>query len=172
MLAGAVAERLAGDLFISEDPIGFAAGPNFYAYAGNSPATFTDPFGLITSGRGEADKATSDFFWQFLGGVRDFLRQKDRLTWVTENQNLSEADKYFHCMANCEASRRGPGRLAAAEIISEAREWSDATFKGDTPAQCNADRAANKRGREGDPNLPCSTVCWNKATRYITPWFR
>ncbi len=32
--------------FVSEDPIGFAAGPNFYAYAANSPTNFTDPFGL------------------------------------------------------------------------------------------------------------------------------
>jgi len=32
--------------FISEDPIGFNGGMDVYAYAGNSPATLTDPFGL------------------------------------------------------------------------------------------------------------------------------
>ncbi|MGH7471588.1 MAG: RHS repeat domain-containing protein, partial [Longimicrobiales bacterium] len=32
--------------FLQEDPIGFAGGLNLYAYAGNDPATFTDPFGL------------------------------------------------------------------------------------------------------------------------------
>jgi RHS repeat-associated protein len=33
--------------FISEDPIGFAgSGPNFYAYAGNSPMNLVDPLGL------------------------------------------------------------------------------------------------------------------------------
>ena len=32
--------------FIQEDPIGFFGGPNLYGYAGNNPATFTDPFGL------------------------------------------------------------------------------------------------------------------------------
>jgi RHS repeat-associated protein len=31
--------------FISEDPIGLAGGINLYAYAGNSPTGFTDPFG-------------------------------------------------------------------------------------------------------------------------------
>ncbi len=47
MLAGAVAERLAGDLFISEDPIGFSSGDvNFHAYVGNDPVSFADPFGL------------------------------------------------------------------------------------------------------------------------------
>jgi RHS repeat-associated protein len=32
--------------FISEDPIGLAGGINLYTYAGNSPATLLDPFGL------------------------------------------------------------------------------------------------------------------------------
>ena len=31
--------------FISEDPIGFRGGANLYAYADNSPITFTDPYG-------------------------------------------------------------------------------------------------------------------------------
>jgi RHS repeat-associated protein len=32
--------------FISEDPIGLAAGPNFYAYVSNQPTMLRDPFGL------------------------------------------------------------------------------------------------------------------------------
>ncbi len=32
--------------FVSEDPLGFAAGINFYVYAENSPLQFKDPFGL------------------------------------------------------------------------------------------------------------------------------
>ena len=31
--------------FISEDPIGFEGGINFYAYVGNNPLTYNDPFG-------------------------------------------------------------------------------------------------------------------------------
>jgi RHS repeat-associated protein len=32
--------------FISEDPIGFGGGLNFYSYAHNAPTNFSDPFGL------------------------------------------------------------------------------------------------------------------------------
>lgn len=32
--------------FISEDPIGFAGGPNFYGYVLGNPVSFSDPFGL------------------------------------------------------------------------------------------------------------------------------
>ncbi|MBI4502416.1 MAG: RHS repeat-associated core domain-containing protein [Gemmatimonadetes bacterium] len=32
--------------FLTEDPIGIAGGVNLYQYAGNNPATYTDPFGL------------------------------------------------------------------------------------------------------------------------------
>ncbi|HKN77131.1 MAG TPA: RHS repeat-associated core domain-containing protein [Candidatus Acidoferrum sp.] len=33
---------------LSEDPLGFDGGSNFYSYTGNSPVNFDDPFGLYT----------------------------------------------------------------------------------------------------------------------------
>lgn len=33
--------------FISEDPIGFGGGTNLYAFVGNSPLNFADPYGLL-----------------------------------------------------------------------------------------------------------------------------
>jgi len=39
--------------FTQEDPIGIAGGANLYAYSGNNPVTFTDPFGLCTDKDGK-----------------------------------------------------------------------------------------------------------------------
>jgi uncharacterized protein RhaS with RHS repeats len=36
--------------FLSQDPNGLAGGVNLYAYAGNNPASFSDPFGLCKKG--------------------------------------------------------------------------------------------------------------------------
>ncbi|MFQ5656704.1 MAG: RHS repeat-associated core domain-containing protein [Candidatus Methylomirabilales bacterium] len=43
--------------FISEDPVGFLGGGNFYAYVGNNPCTFVDPLGLGPCGIGRFTKA-------------------------------------------------------------------------------------------------------------------
>ncbi len=42
--------------FISEDPIGFAGGINVYAYVGNSPTNWTDPFGLRPGDKYPSDR--------------------------------------------------------------------------------------------------------------------
>jgi RHS repeat-associated protein len=36
--------------FVSEDPIGMAAGTNFYAYVGGDPITYNDPLGTFPGG--------------------------------------------------------------------------------------------------------------------------
>ena len=38
--------------FLQTDPIGYAAGNNLYAYVGNDPLNFTDPFGLCDNPQG------------------------------------------------------------------------------------------------------------------------
>lgn len=47
--------------FINEDPIGFAGGANFYAYAGSSPTNFIDPSGLLQGDNGKLQPKPWDF---------------------------------------------------------------------------------------------------------------
>lgn len=48
--------------FISEDPIKFEAGPNFYTYVDNNPTNYTDPTGLEAGSEGQ-------WQWRAGGGV-------------------------------------------------------------------------------------------------------
>lgn len=75
--------------------------------------------------------------------------------------NTINADKYFHCKANCEATRRGPSGEAAACLISDTREWTDQYFKGDLASASRADQAANAVGRSEalSSTQSCSAVC-------------
>lgn len=55
--------------FLSEDPIGFAAGdPNLYRFVGNSPLNFTDPSGLTQAGN-PLDALSSSLAGGFSGGI-------------------------------------------------------------------------------------------------------
>ena len=128
-------------------------GPNLYSYVANSPLKFTDPLGLqcwaLTQPRTEsqeaADLAAQDFF--------DSYRQMKEANW-------KNSDKYFHCMANCRAASRGAIGVKTSEEISDAREWFDQNVKGDPPAACAADQAANLHGRNaGSAKQDCKTAC-------------
>ncbi len=76
--------------------------------------------------------------------------------------NTIGGDKYFHCKANCESASRGLGGEIESQLLSETRELFDEYIKGDSPAQCNADRQANNHGRQGgsgNSNANCNQVC-------------
>jgi hypothetical protein len=76
--------------------------------------------------------------------------------------NTIDADKYFHCMANCEASQRGAIGRATARAISDVRELTDVIRKGDSFDDVAADQRANRTGREGganNPDQPCTNTC-------------
>jgi uncharacterized protein RhaS with RHS repeats len=159
--------------FTSEDPIGFRGGDvNLYGYVWNNPIRFADPWGTqARSDRnwypGEKNPKTGEPYgsgdgppnrgsWSAVGALGDFIGNYNDM----RTANTIGADKFFHCMANCEASRRGFLGYLTAGVISEAREWFDQYVKGDPDVACNQDRFANQVGQAGGwGSQPCSQVC-------------
>jgi RHS repeat-associated protein len=134
----------------AKDPIGFAGGDvDLYGYVLADPVNKVDPFGLF-------DWVSPITYWSdALGGTGDFIANYQDM----RDANTIGADKYFHCMANCESARRGLGGRDISEAISESRELFDEYIKGDPRLSCDADRAANDQGRNGDTQQTCSQVC-------------
>ncbi|MBI3756231.1 MAG: hypothetical protein HY265_08735, partial [Deltaproteobacteria bacterium] len=133
------------------DSVGKPLSPetNLYQYTGNNPINYTDPLGLFTW-------VNPITYWRdFVGGVGDFQDNYIRMV----DANIIGADKYYHCMANCQASRRGVGGSDAAGAMSEGRELFDEYVKGDPRSVCDEDRAANRHGRKSNSGMPCATLC-------------
>lgn len=138
--------------FVSQDPIGYISGQSLYGFVRNNPLRFTDPQGLYPG------EDIVEFFPDAFGADKDFWDNY----WDMRDANTIGADKYFHCRANCEAARRGPGGALESWLLSEFRELTDEHIKGDPPAACNADRQANDHGRDQgrkNRNVDCGKAC-------------
>lgn len=159
-----VKARLTG-LYVQSDPIGLVAGVNTFGYVDQNSLVSFDPFGLrsrngrhASGSRSNASKGPTNSGDHAAGAASDFFRNYQDM----RNANTVGGDKYFHCKANCEAAQRGPDGADYAKKISDAREWVDENVKGDSPAACAADQAANNYGRTqgaANPNTSCSILC-------------
>ena len=120
------------------------SGLGVYSYGDHRPMTVSDPTGA----------------WSLSCAARTaliFARYYQEMRRV--NCVHATIDKYFHCMANCEATKAGCKE--EAELAGEAREDSDAgrPSKNDSEADCNGDRVANKKGQEAGNNTNCNDLC-------------
>jgi RHS repeat-associated protein len=152
--------------FISEDLIWIgelarmsSGDINPYHYVLNQPLVLKDPLGLYPWDNTFLED-TIEFFSDAFGADKDFIKNYRNM----RQANTIGADKYFHCKANCEASKRGFGGRVESYLLSETRELFDEYIKRDSAEACNADRFANNQGRQAgsqNKNVDCRQACGN-----------
>lgn len=150
----------------AKDPIRFGSGDvNLYGYVLSDPVNGVDPIGLFSPLTPEE----AQFLFEFGQGAGDLLKNYQQLLELNQRFNLINTDLFMHCLGNCEATGRGPGGEAAAELISEGRELIQ-EFLGDPPLQCNLDRLANEQGQDTSlPSLDCLKRCASQKPALL-PW--
>lgn len=132
--------------FLSEDPLEFNSDrPNLYLYVRNNPADLIDPLGLAP---GEPIICIACI--QFGAGALDMWNNYERM----KQRNWTGDDKYYHCMANCQATDQGFGGAVAAKIISFFR--TDVSSRILEPTDWRNDDKANKCGQQGGN---CDKTC-------------
>ena len=150
----------------NKDPIRFDGGVNFYVYCDQDPVNYIDISGLARGDWWDPRTYTLPVA-EAVGSTYDFGKNYQNM----RDANTQGADKYFHCMANCEGSSRGPGGMSAAESISNFREFFDENVKGDSSLSCEQDQVANRAGRAG-AGQQCSAVCAPFAPRGLPSRFK
>jgi RHS repeat-associated protein len=133
--------------WVGEDPIGVAGGDsNLYGYVGDNPVNNVDLLGLQMAPGPMTIMTAAQAGMGAQAMWRNFKRMQAR-GWIG-------ADKYYHCMANCEATNEGPGGAAAAKVISFLR--TNARSRWTEPEDWRNDAKANRCGQQGGD---CQRVC-------------
>ncbi len=112
--------------------------------------------------RAAGDAVRNSVIGQAVGAARDFIRNRDALAKTDPGNRPPDTDKFFHCMANCQAAQRGATGEAVAEGLSDLREGVQIRLGGadHTPANSAADQDANRAGRTaGAQGQNCTSFC-------------
>jgi RHS repeat-associated protein len=147
--------------YVSPDYFGLLASPNLFVYVDGRPTFYIDPLGLQLvmpiAFPPPGCFCAVNIFW-------DTFREMRRANW-------RNSDRYFHCKANCEATRCGNGGESCACLLSNLREWFDQA-KGDYPSDSWLDQGANQIGRyrsKTNPRNACSVNCNTFRPRNLPP---
>ena len=95
------------------------------------------------------------------------------------DRNFRCADRYYHCMAHCEATPKGPAGTATSHVVGAGREAIDFRTNiynprkqmdpGSSWKDCSADMAADAQGRARNGQATCREQCKSLAPAGLNP---
>ena len=153
--------------FLSQDPIGFAAGVNFYVYVGNSPVRLIDPTGTEKPGKAEAlhDYLNVGNIFTLIHG-HNFADEayKAEVGFIAAHKNVPgvglAGDAFRHCFWSCNMAKYLGESVA--EAIGDEHE-KEGNRHNQPRGDELMDRANNMMGRMVAAQEKCKS-CWDACT--------